>query len=150
MTLTAKEAEDILLGTMNEKQVPTYKRAKKYFEESVKTYTSMGLTLSTTDTKLWFDANPKMSDKKSIKTLPSVKMQFVVVSIDKKKYRDFSKKIDTTFDTMSKEMDIVLKEMTEKMDELFKKMEPIMKDAFSKFDEIFDDFFGTNKKKNNV
>ena len=134
LTLTAKEKNDVLLGTVAEKNTDTYKKAKKLFEKTVSAYSQIG-TLSTTETKLWFDVSEY-----------SVKMQFVIDTVDKKKYQKFSKEMDHAFDKMNKEMDVVLKEMSAQMDKVFKDLEPAMEKAFSGFNEILNDFFGDNKK----
>ncbi len=135
MTLTAAEQKSVVLGTVQEKQTATYKKAKTYFESLVKMYSEIG-TVSITETKLWFDVSEH-----------AVKMQITMTAIDEKKYQKFSKEMDKAMGKMSQDLDVIFKEMSEHMDKVFKKLEPIMDDAFKKFDEIFDNFFGKGTSK---
>lgn len=138
MTLTAEEQKNVTLGTVHEKKTETYKNAKKRFEDRIKVYSQIG-TLSTTETKLWFDASNN-----------SVKMQFVFDAVDKKKYLKFSKDVDKVFGEMNKDFDKIFKEMNEQMDATFKNLEPVMDNAFKQFDGLFDGLFdgflGSDKK----
>lgn len=133
MTLTKKEKDGLLLGTItSEKTTDTYKNAVTWYADHMNIYKKF----ATVDKhEMWFDAKDN-----------SIKFEFHLSNIDQNKYKDLSKKIDKAFDAISVKMDEFFNEMTPKIDALFKKIEPTLSEIFAKFDEIFDGFFDTKKK----